>query len=71
MEDGCEAGPRFCKFLIIDEGSLRSLAALPEKPLHVVLETREERLVGCLTGSQATLRGRERLAHRLTRCETL
>ena len=38
--------PRFCDFLVIDEGSLRSLAALPDEtpPLDVV--SREERLVG-------------------------
>lgn len=36
---------RFCDFLIIDEGSLRSLAALPKETPPLGLVTREERRV--------------------------
>lgn len=37
--------PRFSDFLVIDEGSLRSLAALPEETPHVGLVSRAERFV--------------------------
>lgn len=38
--------PRFCDFLVIDEGSLRSLAALPDETPPLGPVTREERRVG-------------------------
>lgn len=38
--------PRFSDFLIIDEGSLRSLAALPDETPPLGLVTRDERRVG-------------------------
>jgi hypothetical protein len=40
--------PRFCDFLAIDEGSLRSLAALPDETPPLGPVTREERRVGPL-----------------------
>jgi hypothetical protein len=38
--------PRFCDFLVIDEGALRSLAALPAETPPLDIVPREERLVG-------------------------
>ncbi|RYO97489.1 hypothetical protein DL765_011185 [Monosporascus sp. GIB2] len=35
--------PRFCNFLVIDEGSLRSLVALPDETPSLELVSREER----------------------------
>ncbi|KAF4930442.1 hypothetical protein CGCVW01_v000983 [Colletotrichum viniferum] len=35
METNNRYNPRFCDFLVIDEGSLRSLAALPEETPHL------------------------------------
>ncbi|KAJ0273976.1 hypothetical protein COL940_009572 [Colletotrichum noveboracense] len=35
METSSRYNPRFCDFLVIDEGSLRSLAALPEETPHL------------------------------------
>ncbi|KAI8181095.1 hypothetical protein K4K51_002089 [Colletotrichum sp. SAR 10_75] len=35
METNSRYSPRFCDFLVIDEGSLCSLAALPDKTPHL------------------------------------
>lgn len=40
--------PRFCDLLVVDEGSLRSLAALPEKIPSLGPVTRQERRVSRL-----------------------
>jgi hypothetical protein len=41
--------PRFCDFLVIDEGALRSLAALPDETPPLDIVSREERFVGFLS----------------------
>jgi hypothetical protein len=41
------SNPRFVDFLVIDEGSLRSLAALPDETPPLGPITRQERFVGC------------------------
>lgn len=46
METNNRYNPRFCDFLVIDEGSLRSLAALPEETPHLEPVSRAERMVG-------------------------
>ncbi|CAI0651010.1 unnamed protein product [Colletotrichum noveboracense] len=44
METSSRYNPRFCDFLVIDEGSLRSLAALPEETPHLEPVSRAERM---------------------------
>ncbi|KAF4482118.1 hypothetical protein CGGC5_v010001 [Colletotrichum fructicola Nara gc5] len=39
-----QGGPRFCDFLVIDEGSLCSLAALPDETPHLEPVSRAERM---------------------------
>lgn len=46
METNSRYKPRFCDFLVIDEGSLRSLAALPEETPHLEPVSHAERMVG-------------------------
>lgn len=56
MENLGRYNPRFCDFLVIDEGSLRSLAALPEETPHLGPVSRAERMVGAVPpGLQAGL----------------